>query len=133
VLLDTSFLVDLLRERARRLRGPATQKLESLGDAELELCVFVLCELLAGAEMSRDPDREIARVTALAETYPVIYPDSAFPALFGKTLAAVTRNGTPVPTMDLLVAVLAKRLDVPVLTRDIEHFGQVPGLRVVDY
>ena len=63
----------------------------------------------------------------------MIYPDPAFPALFGKTLAAVTRNGTPVPTMDLLVAVTAKRLGVPVLTRDIEHFGQVPGLQTVSY
>ena len=133
MVLDTSFLVDLLREKARGQHGPATTRLESLGEAELEVSVFVLCELLAGAELSRDPDREIARVTALAESYPVIYPDPAFPALFGKTLAAVTRNGTPVPTMDLLVAVTAKRLGVPVLTRDIEHFGQVPGLQTVSY
>ncbi len=133
MLLDTCFFVDLLREKARGQRGPATRRLESLGDTELEVSLFVLCELLAGAEMSRDPDHEIARIRALAESYPVVYPDQAFPALFAETLAALTRNGTPVPTMDLLVAITAKRLGVPVLTRDVEHFGKVPGLQVTSY
>ncbi len=133
MFLDTCFLVDLIREKVRSQRGPAIQKLESLGESEVRISVFVLCELRAGAEMSSDPVRELARVAALAETYPVVYPDSTFPGLFGKTLAAMARSGIPVPMMDLMVAVTAKKFGMPVLTRDVEHFGKIPGLTVITY
>jgi predicted nucleic acid-binding protein len=85
MLLDTCFLVDLLRERNRNEQGAATRKLEALGDTEILIPVFVLCELRAGAELSRGPRRELAQVSRLVEAHPVVYPDSSFPALFGES------------------------------------------------
>ncbi len=133
MFLDTSFLVDLLREAKRAQRGPAKQKLESLAENEVMVSVFTLCELRAGAELSDDPGRELQRVTQLVEPLPVIYPDSSFPVLYGEILADLTRRGTPIPAMDLLLAVLAKRFAVPILTRDVQHFSKVPGLEIVTY
>ena len=50
--LDTSFIIDLLREEKRRTRGPAHQKLEQLGFTPVRLSLFVVCELEAGASLS---------------------------------------------------------------------------------
>ena len=133
MFLDTSFLVDLLREGKRAQRGSATQKLESLAENEVMVSVFTLCELRAGAELSDDPRKERERVTQLVEPLPVIYPDSSFPVLYGEILADLTRRGTPIPAMDLLLGVLAKRFAVPVLTNDVQHFSKIPGLEIVTY
>ena len=46
--LDTSFLVDLLRERARGVEGAASAFLARHLEDELCASVFVACELLLG-------------------------------------------------------------------------------------
>ena len=52
--LDSSFLIDLLRETARERPGPAFDLIESLDASEvLAVSVHVVCELRAGAELSR--------------------------------------------------------------------------------
>ena len=74
MLLDTSFVVDLMREANARVEGPATIKLRKLGATRLRL-----------------------------------------------------------PTMDLLVATVARAEGEPVLTGDKEHFSRVPGVTVESY
>ena len=133
MFLETSFLVDRLREVKRAQPGPASQKLESLKETEVMVSVFTLCELRAGAELSDHRREELERVTQIVESLTVIYPDSSFPALYGEILADLTRRGTPIPAMDLLLAVQAKRFGVPVLTRDVQHFSKIPGLEIVTY
>jgi tRNA(fMet)-specific endonuclease VapC len=133
VFLDTCVWVDLLRERNRKEHGPATRMLASLGETEVLVSVFVLCELRAGAKVSANPRRELTQVSRLVESHPVIYPDSPFAVLYGEVFAALLKNGTPIPVMDLLVGVTAKRFALPVLTRDVAHFEKIPGLVVVGY
>ena len=53
--LDTSFLVDLLREQARSRPGPASRQLDAMLDEELWLSVHAACELFAGAEGAERP------------------------------------------------------------------------------
>ena len=62
--LDTSFLVDLLREGPRGGQGAAHAMLDRLPGQELVVSVHVACELFAGAELSADPARERERVTS---------------------------------------------------------------------
>ena len=133
MFFDTCFWVDLLRERNRQERGPATRRLASLGETQILVSVFVLCELRAGAESSENPQRELTRMSRLVESHPVIYPDAAFAVLYGELSAALLKNGTPIPVMDLLVGVTAKRFAAPVLTRDVAHFRKIPGLVVEEY
>jgi predicted nucleic acid-binding protein len=76
VHLDTSLLVDFLRETGRGEPGPATRFLEGVRDEEeLVISVHVACELAAGAERSQRPVRERERVRRLCEQVRVAYPD----------------------------------------------------------
>jgi predicted nucleic acid-binding protein len=63
--LDTIFLVDLLREAAKKEEGPATKKLDELSEKELAGSEHVACELQAGAELSRTPASERERVAEI--------------------------------------------------------------------
>lgn len=131
--LDTSFLVDLLREAARGEKGPATRRLESLADEELAVSVHVLCELHAGAELSRDPEAERARVESLARPLAPAFPDERFPAEYGQQLAELRRRGETISTMDLLIATAALVDGAALVTRNARDFERVPGLRVLAY
>lgn len=133
MFLDSTFCVDLMRERRRGVRGPATVKIEQLGGMPLFLSVFVLCELQAGARLSRNPERELRRVELFSEMTDVVLPQRGFEVLYGEAEAELRRQGVPIGTMDLLIGVTAKGLGMPLLTRDTEHFRRIPGLVVETY
>lgn len=133
MFLDALFCVDLLREQAGGTDGPATARLRELGDAPLFASVFVLCELQAGARPSKSPKRELRRVGMLAERLTVVYPGPTFPAAYGELEAHLRREGTRIPTMDLLIATVARSRGLPLLTRDPGRYALIPGLVVETY
>jgi predicted nucleic acid-binding protein len=110
-----------------------TAKLRALGAARLRLPLFALCELQAGAASARDPERDLARLERATQYMETVYPGVGFAALYGESASLFRRLGSPIPTMDLLVAILAKAEGEPVLTRDTEHYGRVPGVTVESY
>jgi tRNA(fMet)-specific endonuclease VapC len=131
--LDTSFLVDLLREAGRGGEGPASSFLASAQDQELGISVFVACELSAGAAMSTRPTQEKRRVDQLCAGLHVEYPDERFPAAYGSLLASQQRSGNRISTMDLLIATAAVLADAALVTRNTRDFSRVPDLVVLGY
>jgi tRNA(fMet)-specific endonuclease VapC len=131
--LDTSFLVDLLRENSRGGAGPATALLDRLADDQLRVGVHVLCELLTGAEMAKRPSVERTRIHDLCAGMEIVYPDQRFPLVYGKTLAALERARQRIPTMDLLIATAALVDESPLVTRNARDFSRVPGLELLEY
>lgn len=131
--LDTSFVVDLLRETARASEGRASRFLETVPDEELGISVFVACELAAGAAMSKKPAMERRRVDQLCTGVQVEYPDERFPAVYGSLLAALERGTGRISTMDLLIATTAIIAGASLITRNAKDFSRVPGLDVLSY
>lgn len=131
--LDTSFLVDLLRERRRNEDGPATGVLDRLADDELAISVHVACELFAGAELAGNRRRERDAVSALCSGLHLVLPDERFAPTYGGLLAGLRRTGQAVATMDLLIATAAILSEAPLVTRNVRHFSAVPGLDVIEY
>lgn len=131
--LDTSFLVDLLRETARESAGAASRFLATLETEELGISVFVACELSAGAEMSKKPSEERRKVDRLCSSLRLDYPDERFPAAYGSLLAWQGRHGGRISTMDLLIATSAVVIGASLVTRNAKDFARVPGLDVLGY
>jgi tRNA(fMet)-specific endonuclease VapC len=132
--LDTSYLIDLLRETTRVRPGAALDFIEGLdADETLAVSVHVVCELRAGAELARSSLKEHEELDRLLGGLVVAYPDSRFAAAYGRILAAVQRTGRPIAAMDLLIATAATLDDAPLVTRNVRDFSRVPGLRVLGY
>jgi tRNA(fMet)-specific endonuclease VapC len=131
--LDTSFLVDLLREGVRGKSGAATGLLERFGQEDIWISVFVACELAAGAELSAHPREERQRVERLCSSVQVAFPDDRFPPAYGRLLAWQHRHEGRIAAMDLLIATSAVVAGAPLVTRNERDFSRVPGLEVLSY
>jgi predicted nucleic acid-binding protein len=131
--LDTSFLVDLLREKRRAGDGPATRTLGDLADVELRVSVHVMCELHAGVELSSRGPEERKAVETLAAGVEVVYPHAGFAPLYGRLLARLQAEGRRISTMDLLIGTAALLDSAPLVTRNPKHFERIPDLEVVIY
>src|SRR5437773_11819561 len=85
--VDTSFLVDLLRESRRRRPGPATAFLNGIQGEELRVDAHVACELLAGAELYVRPSVEREQVECLCAELHIVYPDVRVPPTYARVHA----------------------------------------------
>ena len=130
--LDTSFVIDLLREEKRRTHGPAHRKLEQLDDAPIRLSMFVVCELEAGVALSTST-KERDRIQLLCQHCEVVYPDHRLPVTYGKLHAHLQNQGTPIGTMDLMIGAHALIYDETLVSRNLKDFRRIPNLRIESY
>lgn len=131
--LDTSFVVDLLRERRKGPAGPASAFLERHLDDELRASLFVACELLLGVERSDRSAEERRRVEEILAVVPLSLPTAGLAPVYGRVLAGLQRRGEVIATMDLLIAATALVEGAPLVTRNASHFERIPDLRVLEY
>ena len=87
----------------------------------------------AGAELGRRAPQGHEALNHLLSGLLVVYPDDRFAAAYARLLAATTRGGRSVASMDLLIATTATLDAAPLVTRNVKDFSRVPGLRVLKY
>lgn len=131
--LDTSLLVDRLREVDRAEAGPATRFLGQHEDEELVVSVHVLCELQGGAALARNPHREQEKLEQVCSAVRVAYPDARFAQSYGHLAAALQQRGEQIGTMDLLIATAAVLDEAPLVTRNRKEFSRISELTILDY
>jgi tRNA(fMet)-specific endonuclease VapC len=125
-LLDTNVCVDYLNGRYENvIRAIQTASVE-------ELCTssIVAAELRYGADKSRHPQRNHARLDVLlAELRPVVFGVDAA-RCFGKVRSRLEARGLPIGPYDMQIAAHALSLDVTLVTDNLAEFRRVRGLRV---
>jgi tRNA(fMet)-specific endonuclease VapC len=134
LVLDTSPLV--LVERA----GQTLSDLLRLGhfSASTVICcsVVTLMELAHGAERADSPARRTAReqfLQDLRDSVHVIPVTDAIAIRAGKLDAQLRTIGVQVPLADLLIGATALEQNYSVVTANLRHFQQIPGLIVHPY
>jgi predicted nucleic acid-binding protein len=128
LILETTFLIDLEREHHRAVPGPAVGFLEMNGDARLYLPFIVAGELAAGVSM-----RDRARWEAFLAPFYVLPSSAEVSWHYGRAYRHLHDNGRLIGANDLWIAATGLAYQMPVVTRNQEHFGRVPGLEVETY
>jgi predicted nucleic acid-binding protein len=127
--LDTTFLIDLQRERRGRASArPATTFLLAHQDTELLLPAVALGEYLEGFA---DPDSRDAR--ALVAPLRLLEVTADVARSYAVTVRALRATGRLIGTNDLWIGCTARAAGLPILTRDVAHFRRIAGLEVVGY
>lgn len=132
VILDSSIVIAAERRGdtvARLLRKIVTE----FGDQEAALSSIGLTELVHGIHRAITPDIRQRRETFIADLLAEIpvYPFTRDTAMLaGKLDAEQQAQGVVIPFPDLLIGATALWLDYAVVTGNLRHFQQIPGLIV---
>jgi predicted nucleic acid-binding protein len=129
VALDTTFLIDLQNER--RTRGKARGAiafLESNRETELLLPCVALGEYLEGFD---DPASDDA--TALVSGMRLLDVTPAVARQYATVARSLRSSGKLIGSNDLWIGCTARAFNIPIVTRNAEHFRRIPGLQVVAY
>jgi len=129
VAFDTSFLIDLQRERSRGdPDGPAHRFLSEDPDAELYLSATALGEFAEGFERRDDP-----LLRTVLELHVLLPIDEATALEYGRITRALRVAGRLIGSNDLWIAASSIRHGIPLVTANPAEFRRVEGLEVIAY
>jgi predicted nucleic acid-binding protein len=128
LIVETTFLIDLERERQRQTEGLAHRFLERNESARLFVTVTILGEFAAGPRVS---DR--ARWEDFIAPFAVLSIDRNVAWAYGQAYRYLQEQSMLIGSNDLWIAATALAHKLPVVTRNERHFRRVPGLDVVSY
>ena len=128
LILESTFVIDLERAHQRGVPGGAVAFLEQNQDARLYLPFVVAGEIASGISM-----RERARWEAFLAPFYVLPPTPDVSWQFGRAFRHLRDNGNLIGSNDLWIAATGLAYEMPVVTRNVEHFRRVPGLEVESY
>jgi tRNA(fMet)-specific endonuclease VapC len=123
-LLDTNICIYALNQRSDTL----LQRLHQLSASDIGLSVITVAELRYGAAYSAHPERNHRHLNNFFSPFQIISWDETVAQNYGNIVADLRRKGTPIGTMDALIAAHALALELILVTNNLKEFEQVPGL-----
>ncbi len=92
-----------------------------------------MAELYAGAFLLPEPHRRLSEIADLLSDMVVLEFGSADAENFGRIRGELRRVGKTVSPLDLLIAATALTHDYILVTHNMKHFKDIPGLRIEDW
>lgn len=130
VLMDTTFLLDLMRGRERAVA--MLEELEKEG-ATVALSTTTLAEFFRGLETVGLSVGEKRRVAEVVRSRPLLAFDAFAAERAGAIDAQLWARGEPIDPEDAAIAGVALSRDEVLVTRRAREFGRVEGLRLRTY
>lgn len=127
LILETTFLIDLERERRRGV-GAAFAFLQAHREAKLYITHTIAGELASGASLS-----ERGKWRELIAPFQVLSWTEAVDWAYGQTFRYLQANGLAIGANDTWIAATALANECPVVTANTAHFRRVPYLEVLSY
>ncbi len=127
VCLDTDFLVALIRGQADAVKRAEEIDSEGLRKTTTPINAF---ELYLGAHLSEKREENLELVRDLLLSMQLMEFDERGCDTAGAIAADLTKIGKPIGARDSMIAGIALRFEQTLLTRNIEHFSRVKGLKV---
>ncbi len=130
MLLDTSFIIDLLRGRESAVKK--IQMLESEAIAT-NISAPSIFELFIGISLTKKPAAEKKKIMDVLESWGTLSLDSNCAARGGIIHGQLIKEGQSIDPEDSMIAAIAIVNDETLLTKNVKHFERIPDLNIESY
>ncbi|MBR8835702.1 MAG: type II toxin-antitoxin system VapC family toxin [Stigonema ocellatum SAG 48.90 = DSM 106950] len=127
-LLDTNILSDFVKHPTGRIFS----QIQDVGEEKICTSIIVACELRFGAEKSNSFQLK-QRIDLALGMIPVLPLTPDIDHDYATIRTHMERQGTPIGSNDLLIAVQAFTLNLTVVTANIREFSRVANLKVENW
>jgi tRNA(fMet)-specific endonuclease VapC len=128
-VLDTSFIVDLLRGKKEALQKLAEMEAQEIPLSTTEINVL---ELYRGAYLSRKTNENLEEIKRLLECFQVLKLEESVYEVFASLSASLLSRGKAIGAFEELIASIVLCYDEKIITRD-RSFKEVPEIEVITY
>lgn len=126
--MDTNTLIYYFKGQ-----GQVAQNLANVSPQEIGVSTIVLFELQVGIAKSTSPAKRTQQLQQLLSRVNLV-PFDRDAALAAATIRAqLEQQGTPIGSMDVLIAGTAVALQGTLITHNVNEFSRVSGLAIADW
>jgi len=129
MILDTSFLIDVLR--GDQAVEEAMQTVDARGTARIS--AVTVMELWEGIHLTDATADERASVEELLDDIPEVPFDRDCAKEAGRINATLETDGQPIEPPDVTIAATARVHDRPIVTANVDHFERIDDVEVLTY
>lgn len=128
-MLDTNICIYAIKNKPEKVLSTLKEKMND------GICIsaITLAELAHGVEKSAARDKNRAALLRFLSILTVLPFDDLAAAEYGAVCADLQRKGTPIGTMDMLIAAHAKTEGVILVTNNTREFERVEGLTLENW
>lgn len=130
MILDTSFLIDLMNGRADAIREAG--RLEEMHVTQ-RIPAQVVYELYVGVGKSDFPGEEVDKIRTVIDSRPVEETTSQIAKLAGRVDGTLRRDGERVAPGDIIIGATARHYGEQVVTANPSDFEKIPDVEVETY
>ncbi len=127
MILDSDFLIDILRSDTAALHHLKKLEKEGLKLATTTINTF---ELINGVYLSSRQEENLRLVEDILKNLDIILFDLSASRVAGKLSSYFSKKGMMPNMMDTLIAAVCLLHNESIITKNLKHFQQVPGLTV---
>lgn len=130
MILDTTFLIDLMKENpsaVRRLNDMERNKITQ------NIASPTLYELYVGITLSTKPEKEKKKVLDTLTSMNILGLNAKSAAKAGEVQGKLIKEGTMIDPEDAMIAGIALLSNETILTKNVEHFSRIRNLIIETY
>ena len=128
-MLDTNICIYAIKNKPDLV----LQRLKNNLQHGLCISAITLAELQHGVEKSVYPEKNTAALLQFLSILTVLPFDDLAAVEYGKICADLQRKGTPIGTMDMLIAAHARAEHIVLVTNNVREFERVSGLEIENW
>lgn len=128
-MLDTNICVYLIKRKPERL----IKRITKHSPEDIVLSSITVSELYYGVQKSMNKKQNMEALNLFLEPFEILSYDSEAAKIYGKIRSDLERKGTPIGSMDLLIAAHALSLGLTLITNNTREFKRIRGLKVIDW
>ena len=126
-ILDTDTWIEYFRHRSGVEKHIAETPIEQIFASEISIA-----ELTYGALHSKAVEKHLQEPKEIENTFTVL-PLGDWARDYAEIQHALTSKGIVVGDFDILIGVTARQFGLTVVTHNIKHFSQMPGVQCIDW
>ena len=128
-MLDTNICIYVIRRRPERV----IRRLQRKQVSDVGISSITLSELEYGVAKSVKPEQNKLALTEFLAPIEILPYDDRAAHRYGTLRAYLERRGTPIGSLDLLIAAHALSLESVLVTNNESEFRRIPGLNVENW
>jgi tRNA(fMet)-specific endonuclease VapC len=129
LLLDTNICIYIIKQQPVTVLKHFLEY--QIGD--IGISSITLSELRYGVAKSNHREKNAKALDEFIIPLEVVPYDESATRVYGDIRATLEKAGTPIGSMDMLIAAHAVSLGIPLVTNNTREFIRVPSLSVVDW
>ena len=128
-MLDTNICIYIIKRKPENV----INRLQKTPVAHIGISTITLSELEYGVMKSAKPERnKVALAEFLAPISIMAYDDDAAQH-YGRIRAYLEKHGTPIGSLDTLIAAHARSLQCTLVTNNEAEFSRIPELKIANW